>query len=215
MSRKAKAPPPSNFRKHLERLTHNRDTHTVFAAFVRLAACALSAGQREAEYMDEIKRWDAADQKVFPLAFADMVDEMEAKPFTDVLGTHYMEFALTTKGQQSNGEFHTPQSLCDLMAQIQLQDLPAEGPIRIAEPACGAGAMILAAGKAVSPEVRRRMRFTAVDVSRTACDMCFINTTLWGIPTRVVHGNTLSLETWGQWDNIHFIMPWLPLVENL
>jgi hypothetical protein len=31
--------------------------------------------------------------------------------------------------------------------------------------------------------------------------MCYINTTLWSIPTVVIHGNTLSLETWGAWPN--------------
>jgi hypothetical protein len=41
--------------------------------------------------------------------------------------------------------------------------------------------------------------------------MAFINTTLWGIPTRVIHGNSLSLECWAAWSNIHYICPWLPL----
>jgi hypothetical protein len=41
--------------------------------------------------------------------------------------------------------------------------------------------------------------------------MAFVNTTLWGIPTRVFHGNTLSQEYWAAWSNIHYIAPWLPL----
>ncbi len=64
-------------------------------------------------------------------------------------------------------------------------------------------------------ETRSRLRVTAVDVNRTACDMAFINTTLWGIPTRVIHGNSLSLEFWAAWSNIHFITPWLPLALRL
>lgn len=52
---------------------------------------------------------------------------------------------------------------------------------------------------------------TAIDVNRTACHMTFVNTTLWGIPTRVIHGNALSLECWAAWSNIHFLAPWLPL----
>jgi hypothetical protein len=31
------------------------------------------------------------------------------------------------------------------------------------------------------------------------------------IPTRVIHGNSLSLECWAAWSNIHYIAPWLPL----
>ena len=151
---------------------------------------------------------------MFAQALGALVLEMESKPFEDVLGGYYMEFALSTKGQQWNGEFHTPKSITDLMARITLGDmesLPTEGPITICEPACGAGAMILSVGEACSPEVRRRLRVTAIDINRTACDMAFINTTLWGIATRVIHGNSLSNEYWAAWSNIHYIAPWLPL----
>ena len=134
--------------------------------------------------------------------------------FEDLIGGYYMEFAVSHKGQQWNGEFHTPKPICDLMARMTLGDMetiPAEGPITVCEPACGAGAMILSLAEACSPEVRRRLRVTAVDINRTACDMAFINTTLWGIPTRVIHGNSLTMECWAAWSNIHYIMPWLPL----
>ena len=48
------------------------------------------------------------------------------------------------------------------------------------------------------------IRVTASDISPTACDMSLINFTLWGIPAEVCHQNTLSLETWGHWQNIHW-----------
>jgi type I restriction-modification system DNA methylase subunit len=121
---------------------------------------------------------------------------------------------LSSKGQQWNGEFHTPKNICDMMAKMTLGDMesfPAEGPITVCEPACGAGAMILSVGEVCSPEVRRRLRVTAIDVNRTACDMAFLNTTLWGIPCRVIHVNTLSNEYWAAWSNTHYIAPWLPL----
>jgi len=100
------------------------------------------------------------------------------------------------------------------MARLTLGDMdsfPTEGPITVCEPACGAGAMILSLAEACPPEVRRRLRVTAIDVNRSACHMTFVNTTLWGIPTRVIHGNALSLECWAAWSNIHFLAPWLPL----
>src|ERR1700689_5266140 len=70
--------------------------------------------------------------------------------------------------------------------------------------------MTLSVGEASSAQVRRRLRVTAIDINRTACDMAFINTSLWGIPTRVIHGNSLSNEYWAAWSNIHYIAPWLP-----
>jgi type I restriction-modification system DNA methylase subunit len=137
---------------------------------------------------------------------------METRPFEDILGGYYMESALSSKGQQWNGEFHTPKTICDLMGQMVMGDTewPAEGPITVCEPACGAGAMILSLAQVCPPAVRRRLRVTAIDINRTACDMAFINTTLWGIPTRIIHGNSLSLEYWAAWSNIHYIAPWLP-----
>ena len=209
-----KKSPPSDFRKILESVSHRHDTKRVFDAFVRLSACALAAQTREPEYLEEAKRWEKQELILFGEALGALVSEMERHPFEDVIGGYYMEFALSQKGQQWNGEFHTPTTICDLMARMTLGDLssvPAEGPITVCEPACGAGAMILSIAEVCSPEIRRRLRVTAIDVSRTACDMAFINTTLWGVPTRVIHGNSLSLECWAAWSNIHYIAPWLPL----
>ena len=209
---------PSDFRKILESISHRHNTRSVFDAFTRLAACALAAQTREAEYLEEAKRWEKPDMVLFSEALGALVAEMETCPFEDIIGGHYMEFALSHKGQQWNGEFHTPKTVCDLMARMTLGDMtsiPAEGPITVCEPACGAGAMILSLAEACSPEVRRRLRVTAMDINRTACDMAFINTTLWGIPTRVIHGNTLSMECWAAWSNIHYIMPWLPLAMRV
>ena len=205
---------PCDFRTILERLSHRNDRRSIFDAFARLAACAVAAGTREAEYLEEAKRWDKADLDTFAEALGALVLEMESRPFEDLLGGCYMEFALSQKGQQWNGEFHTPKPITDLMARMTLGDmasLPAEGSITVCEPACGAGAMILSLAEVCPPEIRRRLRVTAIDICRTACDMAFVNTTLWGIPTRVIHGNTLSMECWAAWSNIHYIMPWLPL----
>lgn len=201
-----------DFRKILERLAHRHDTRRVFDAFVRLAACAVAAQTREAEYLEEAKHWNKTELELFAEALGSLVHEMESQPFTDLIGGYYMEFALSSKGQQWGGEFHTPKNVCDMLAMMLFDpaSFPAEGPITVCEPACGAGAMILSVGQVCPPEVRRRLRVTAIDINRTACDMAFINTTLWGIPTRVLHGNTLSNEYWAAWSNIHYITPWLP-----
>lgn len=202
---------PSDFRKLLEIASRTHGCRAAFDAFVKLAACALSAQQREEEYLEEEKRWTREELSAFSEALAALTLEMERRPFEDVLGAYYMEFALSTKGQQWNGEFHTPKAICDLMARMtfDLDRLPTEGPITVSEPACGAGAMILAICEVCPPDVRRRLRVTATDVNRTACDMTFVNTTLWGIPCEVIHGNTISLEVWHHWRNIHWLCPFL------
>jgi hypothetical protein len=53
----AKKSEPSDFRKILESISHRHDTRRVFDAFTRLAACCVAAQTREAEYLEEAKRW--------------------------------------------------------------------------------------------------------------------------------------------------------------
>jgi hypothetical protein len=209
----AKKSEPSDFRKILESISHRHNPRAVFDAFIHFAACCLAMQTREAEYLEEAKRWEKSELELFGKALGTLILEMESCPFEDILGGYYMEFAISSKGQQWGGEFHTPKTICDLLARMTLGDmesLPADGPITVCEPACGAGAMILSLAEACPPEARRRLRVTAIDINRTACDMAFINTTLWGIPTRIIHGNSLSLECWAAWSNIHYIAPWLP-----
>jgi hypothetical protein len=35
--------------------------------------------------------------------------------------------------------------------------------------------------------------------------MCFINTTLWGIPAEIIHGDTIASKFFAGWRNIHWI----------
>jgi len=98
------------------------------------------------------------------------------------------------------------QDICNLMVQMIAGDVPplGEDPITLCEPACGAGAMILAFAKALPPESRRRLLVTATDINKTACDMCFIKTTLWGIPAEIIHGDTIASKFFAGWRNIHW-----------
>ena len=211
-------PKRSDFRKILESLSRRYETRRVFDAFIRFAACALAAQTREAEYLEEAKGWERQELTIFAEAIAALVHEMETQPYEDVIGEYYMEMAISAKGQQWSGEFHTPKSVCDLMAKLTMGDMatvPAVGPITVCEPACGAGAMILSFAEACPPSLRHRLRVTAMDINRTACDMAFINTTLWGIPTRIIHCDTLTMECWSAWSNIHYMAPWLPLAMRI
>lgn len=174
----------------------------VFAAFVHLAACAVSCGRREAEYMEAIKRWSKEEANLFAEALAALVHEMETNPFRDCLGPTYMEL-LSSSQAQWGGEFHTPAEVCELMARVTLEGTPPpkEGLIRVCEPACGAGAQILAFAHVLGPQHLPRVRVHATDLNATACHMCFVNTTLWGIPAVIVHGNTLSQQVFNVWPN--------------
>jgi len=199
----------TRFIKALEQVSYRHRPDRVFRSFATLAACAVSAGTREAEYISEAKGWEPDEMQRMATLFGVMVEEMEAGPrFGDLLGKVYMEIASGSKNW--GGEYYTPPDLCKMMAQLMIGD-PAtitKRPITIHEPASGSGAMVLAtiehlAAGGIGP---RDVRVSCIDSSRVAADMCLINMTLWGIPADVTHGNTLSRETWGRWRNLHWHM---------
>jgi hypothetical protein len=200
-----------SFESILGTLAHTHDLHKVFPAFLKLTACTLACQTREEEYLDEAKYWKKENLKTFAQAMAALILQMEKAPFTDLLGTYYMNLVISKGAQQHNGEFHTPQEICRLIGGMLTDSdaLPESGPITICEPACGSGAMILALAEQYGPANIRRLRVTAIDINRMACDMCFINTTLWGIPTHVIHGDSLCLKFKASWKNIHWIAPFL------
>ena len=200
-----------SFSSLLNSIAPHHDRSTVFNSFVLLAACALSAKTREEEYLEEAKRWSKDELVQFSHVLAALVIEMEAEPFRDLLGEYYTTNAQAKGTRERGGEFYTPHHVSFMMARMLAGDVDENStePITMMEPCCGAGGMILAYASALSGSARRRLRVTAIDINRTACHMCFINTTLWGIPARIHHGNALSNEYWASWSNVHLMMPWL------
>lgn len=180
---------------------------SVFSDFTRAAACALAVQTREEEYLEVAGRYERGELELFSKGMGQLIVEMEAKPFTDVLGPYYQEIA-SPATLEARGEFYTPESISSLIGQLTLnpEEVIAEGkPVSISEPCVGSGGMILsiakhfAADKAVD-----LLRVSATDVSPVACDMTYINTTLWGIPTAVTWGNTLTMDLQRTWKNIHW-----------
>ena len=175
----------------------------IFRTFVLIAACSLSMGQREAEYLHAVKGFTEPQHKAIAQTFAQMVNAMEKSTYRDLLGPIHMELGAKST-RDALGEFYTPIEVSRMMAQmtIRVDEIPKDRPFSIMEPSSGAGQMVLCAAEVLVEQFGLsplNMKATCVDVSRTACDMCFINLSLWGIPGVVIHGNTISLEQWGSW----------------
>lgn len=212
-------PDKLEYPKILEPLSRNKSSKIeVFTDFVRVSACALAAWAREEEYFAVQKTYKDEHMQLMSKAFASMVQEMEDKPFTDILWPNYTEVASGASIKQ-RGEFYTPDTICELMAKITMDTesiIENNQPITMSEPTCWSGGIILKVAQELAPTPERNksfvdlLRVTASDINPVACDMTFINTTLWGIPARVEHANALSMESWNLWDNIH----WKRVGEN-
>ncbi len=114
-------------------------------------------------------------------------DSALGTPFPDTLGRIYEEEALTNNYA---GQFFTPEHLCRMMANIIVE--PTEEPITICDPACGSGRFFIA----VQPQAPKAT-FTGIDRDLTCVHMTALNMLVCNADAYIVHGNTLSLETFG------------------
>lgn len=178
----------------------------VFSDFCRITACAYALETREEEYLEVVKRYSKDELMSFAKAISILVNTMEENPYQDIIGAYHLEI-VSRFSQKDRGEFYTPSALAEVMAQIVInpQKIREKSmPFRINEPTCGSGNIILSIAKTLSPDAVDLMRVTCQDISPLACDMCYINTVLWGIPAKIILGDTLRLERRKVWTNIHW-----------
>ncbi len=198
---------PLDFRATLRDLAHSRSSiAAVFADFCRITACCLAMQTREDEYLQAIKGYSKEELNQLARAMAGLIDEMNGNPFADVLGPFYTE-TITSADQQARGEFYTPNSVSTMMAKMTLdpEAIKAGGrPVTVCDPCCGSGGMVLACAQPLAPDHVDLLRVTLQDINPVACDMAYINTTLWGIPAEIILGNTLAVEVFSRWTNIHW-----------
>jgi hypothetical protein len=199
--------PTPQYPKLLEQITRKTGDRPgeVFRRHLEMSFCALSYGQREAQYLTCISPIKNKP-KVLELhanAFAQMVADYEkGAPFSDHLGDYHMEL-VSEKDAQARGEFYTPEPVVEMMTQM-LNPSGAfdktDGPITVHEPAAGSGRMVLKfAEHLVDSNLSPLCMFAeAWDVGVLPFWMCYINCTLWSIPARVIRGDTLRYEIYDE-----------------
>ena len=84
---------------------------------------------------------------------------------TDILG--YLFTMEVTRGE--NGQFFTPDTVCEMMAQMTLGE-PSEEKVSISDPCCGSGRMLIAAQKIYPNAV-----FVATDIDPRCAKMTTLN----------------------------------------
>jgi hypothetical protein len=98
------------------------------------------------------------------------------------------------------GQFFTPPEVSKLMARMMYGDMLKNLDklfITLAEPACGAGGMVLAFVKVMIShgyDPARRLWVQCQDIDRTAALRYYLQLALWNIPGVVIVGNTITAE---------------------
>lgn len=163
------------------------ELRAVFDDFLTMGMCSVTqnplTGKSHYEdlYMQTVAKYAKSDLRhLFPKMFARLVVEMDERlkdgGCSDVLGEFY-ERNIARKGAQ---QYFTPWHVCSLMAESAMSPAREAGGgqrLRILEPSCGSGRMLLAMrGKA-----RPTDEFYAVDIDHTCVKMTCINLFLSGM----------------------------------
>lgn len=154
--------------------------------------------EREKQYLSVIGRYTAEEQKIFPEMMSIVTLALEDNPEQDFLGSfyHYLELH-----QEQKGQFFTPYNISRFMAEVLFEKndarrkLEQNNYISVSDPACGAGAMLIAfanAAKRSGINYQKQVLFVAQDIDHTAAIMCYIQLSLLGCPAVVIIGDTLT-----------------------
>jgi hypothetical protein len=207
--------------KGIESISYRHGSWRVFSDFVEAGAIALSNAvdwtqrdEREKRYLQIMGGYEKQEAARFPEVYANLVLAMDRAGHADILGRVFHELELHNKWA---GQFFTPYEICRMMAKMTAVDSVKEkieerGFIRMQEPCVGSGAMVIALAhelKEAGFNYQQQMHVTAVDVDLKCVCMAYIQLSLLHIPAIIVHGNTLTLETWSNWYTpAHIIGGW-------
>lgn len=209
MARKAPSNLKSEQKEFVKLFNSLSDRHSswhVWSDFVEMTAISiqntiesfkptLQFEKREKRYIDIISQYTPDEQNVFPKMLVTMTDAMEANQEQDFLGEMFMALEL---GNHWKGQFFTPYNICRAMAEMIQGDeikrlVEEEGYASVNDPACGAGALLIAARNAFSAKGigSDQVLFVAQDIDRVAGLMCFNQLSLFGCAGYVVIADTL------------------------
>jgi type I restriction-modification system DNA methylase subunit len=180
----------------MKRFEYRYDTRTIFNDFLTMALCSfsqnLATGKSHDEdlYLATISKYKNDDLRFeFPKLLARLTIEMEERidsdMGTDVLGDFY-EQNLSRKG---SGQFFTPWPICMFMASCTgdaIGEKPVDRPIRILDPSCGSGRMLLAGNKINGP----MQEYYGIDIDETCVKMTALNLFLNGM----FHGEVMCAD---------------------
>ena len=190
-----------NFLKIFNSLTGKHSRWEIWEDFVTLTAIEISnstdkvnAAERTKMYQTIVSKYSAKDLDGMAEMLAEVVMGMEQNPDQDFLGSLYMMCEL---GNDHAGQFFTPYDVCRCMAEISFDPklLPdMEGFISVSDPACGAGATLLAflnVCKRRNICYHNKVLVVAQDIDFIVGLMCYIQCSFMGCAGYVVIGDTL------------------------
>lgn len=187
--------------------THHRweiwkDMIVIFATTISNSVDKRFWDEREKLYMATIRNYSKDQLEKFAELFAMLVlimdEQTKDKCFSDFLGELFMELGL---GNDAGGQFFTPYDVCKAMALMSMEnelirsELELNDYISINDPACGAGATLIAAAEVMLQwdiNYQQTAIFVGQDIDFTTALMCYVQLSLIGCAGYIRVGNTLT-----------------------
>ncbi len=186
--------------KRMEELGRRHELSNVFNDLLTMAICSYHRTNllsrltekdpaNEEAYLHVARKYEAAELKVFSGILGHLMLNAEENPYSDILGEYFMQHI--SRGQ--NGQFFTPDPLCEMIASLQTEDKSITGK-KVADPACGSGRMLLQFARH-NPD----NYFFGADNANTCAKMAVLNFFLNGLRGEVAWMNSLSMQWYGGW----------------
>lgn len=196
-------PEQKEFQKVFADLCDSKSSWQVWSDFVECAAIAISntvdrespdSIEREARYKRIMSTYRESERVCFSMLFGIMGQALEENPDQDFLGEMFMALEL---GNHWKGQFFTPYNVCRMMAAMQItgsqEHVERKGWIGVQDPACGAGALLIAARNVFAAKGIgfRQALFMCQDIDHVAALMCYIQLSLLGCAGYVVIADSI------------------------
>lgn len=183
------------FSKLVEQVAYRHDMSTVFDDFLTMALCAFSYGQQEELYLKTIKRYDKNELQLMAATLAAMIAEYDQRSqegkWCDVLGEFFEEHN-GKFGRSARGQFFTPPSVCDIMAQLTADGKPLEDR-KINDPCVGSGRTLIALDR-TNAQNRLHNFYLGQDVDQRCSKMFALNMKMYGMKGVSIHMNSITNE---------------------
>ena len=147
--------------------------------------------QREELYKATISKYDKEERLKLAEMYGMLVMALE-EGLGDTLGEIYMG---SIGGDAGKGQFFTPYHVSLACAKLTVPNAVDNKKIKINEPTCGSGSMIIAAAQVLKERgenYQRKLDVVCQDLDWTAVYMCYGQLSLFGIRAAVAQGNTLT-----------------------
>ena len=179
-----------------------RDVCRIFSLSIRgtVTISQIEKDEIEKQYQSFVSKYGNEGMSKIATLLAYTVEALELRR-SDFLGHIYEALNATVK---SFGQFLTPDSIAKMMGQVTFSthDIEHGKIIRMDDPSCGAGALLIEAAEAYITNGGRQgdLLLYGEDLDATACCITYVQFSLLGYAAIVMHQDTLSMKVYeGPW----------------